>query len=132
MASVKLFVVVPPQSFAAGTCEATITAACADPDNREEGEDIPPPVALTSISRIICGAASIREVPLGNISPYFGEVSVTWRNADQSRMLRLTVFPDGRARLDHGTTPTGALGVYHFDENATGQLLAQRLDELES
>ena len=114
------------------SCEDLIESACLDAANREEGEQAPPAEVVAAIKTIIHGASAIRAVPIGDIAPYFGEISVTWRNTSRSKMLRLTALPNGTARLDYGTTPDGALGVYQFDANASGQLLAERLNELES
>lgn len=108
-----------------------IDEVCSDPTNLEENEQAPSAKAIKDIKRIINDAQSLssREIIAGDIAPYFGEVSITWRNGGQ--MLRATSFPDSRQpRLDFGTTPEGALGEYGFEENATGESLAKKLSLL--
>jgi hypothetical protein len=113
------------------TLEETIDAVCADPDNFEEGEAHPSPTAISELKRILIDASDAfnGDIPPGNVAPYFGEVSVTWRC--DNRMLRLTAFSDGRQpRLDFGTTPEGSLGDYEFYSTATGKNVSDRLNWL--
>lgn len=113
------------------TLEEAIDTACSDPDNFEEEEVRPSPEAIGDLKRILNEASEIfgGDIPQGDVAPYFGEISVTWRH--NNRMLRLTAFSDGReARLDFGTTPKGALGDYGFTPTATGDSLIQRLNWL--
>jgi len=113
------------------TIEEKIDATCSDPDNFEEGEDHPSAEAIGELKRILSEASEINhsDIPDGDVSPYFGEVSVTWRR--DNRMLRLTVFSDGRdARLDFGTTPESSLGNYQFNPTANGESLVNQLNWL--
>jgi len=107
--------------------EDAIDAACADPDNYEEGEAHPSAHAVTEMKRVLREASGLfGNIPNGSVAPYSGEISITWRR--DNRMLRLTTFSDARpARLDYGTAPEGALGDYQFDTAATGEKLDLRL-----
>ena len=111
--------------------EEQIAALCSDPDNFEEGEPRPTEKATRDLKRIFNDAAEIlgTDIAQGDITPYFGELSVTWRSSN--RMLRLTAFSDARnARLDYGTTPPGSLGDFDAVLDATGQDLADRINWL--
>ncbi len=105
-----------------------IDQVCADDDSYEEGEDRPTAKAMDDLKRLLLEAAAIydKAVPMGHISPYFGELSITWRNRD--KMLRATSFSEAQSpRLDFGATPSPSLGTYQFDSDATGARLAERL-----
>ncbi|MGA2714504.1 MAG: hypothetical protein ABSG41_15475 [Bryobacteraceae bacterium] len=111
------------------TLEEKIDAACSDPDNFEDDEIQPSPRAISELKRVLREASDIfnGDIPQGDVAPYFGEISVTWRR--DNRMLRLTAFSDGRdPRLDFGTTPVGTLGDYQFYPVATGENLIDRLN----
>jgi hypothetical protein len=104
---------------------------CTDPTNLEDNEQPPSEKAISDLKKLIIDASVLRgkDIMLGDVAPYFGEVSVTWRNGNN--MLRATSFPDARLpRLDFGTTPDGTLGEYDFLADATGALLSQRLSIL--
>ncbi len=105
-----------------------IDQVCGEANNYETGEQPATAKAKDDLKRLIDNASTAygSPLPIGDISPYFGEVSVTWRN--EERMVRATSFSDNRSpRLDFGTTPDGALGEYEFDPETTGARLAERL-----
>ncbi len=108
-----------------------VDAVCSDPENFEEGEPRPSPKALADIKRILNEAYGPydSDIPHGDIAPYFGEISITWRN--ESRMLRLTAFSDHREpRIDFGTTPEGSLGSYDEITVVTGEHLTDQMNWL--
>ena len=106
--------------------ETRIDKICADPESFEEGEAAPNSKAMSELKQIVRSAESEIVVPMGDVSPYYGELSVTWRNG--RKMLRVTTFsgPE-RPRLDYGTTPEGTLGEYSAIQNADGTSLVDRL-----
>lgn len=107
-------------------CER-IDEVCADPDSYEEGEPRPNAKAIDNLKALLDDAASIMgaDLNLGDIAPYFGEVSITWKCGE--KMLRVAAFSDHRPpRMDFGSTPAGSLGSYEFDTNVTGEKLASK------
>jgi len=105
-----------------------IDEICADPRNFEPGEIAPNAKAIADIKSILAEVETAfgKSIYNGDITPYFGELSITWRRGDD--MLRLTSFSDNRVpRIDFGTTPDGALGEYQFEPIATGESLAEHL-----
>jgi hypothetical protein len=112
------------------TLEEKIDAVFSDPENFEDGE-LPPVEAAVTLKGILseASAAASADIPDGDVNPYFGELSITWRRGD--KMLRLTAFSNGRkARLDFGTTPERSLGAYEFNPAATGETLVDKLNWL--
>jgi hypothetical protein len=108
-----------------------IERACADPDSYEADEPLTTPKAKRDLKALLEAAEEQMDeaMPLGDIAPYFGELSITWRHQDH--MLRATSFSDDRTpRLDYGSTPHGELGQFNFQLNATGDQLRDRLQWL--
>ena len=105
-----------------------IDQVCGDPDSYEADEQPATAKAKDDLKEVVNDASLAygSPLPVGHIAPYFGEVSITWRNRE--RMVRITSFSDDRhPRLDFGATPEGALGDYQFDTQATGAKLAEKL-----
>src|SRR5579864_2074215 len=78
-----------------------IDVVCADQDSYEVGEAHSTPKAIGDLKQLIIEASAVPEaaVTIGDIAPYFGELSITWRQGN--RMLRATSFSDDRSpRLD--------------------------------
>lgn len=94
---------------------AVIAKIGATQDNLEDGEQPPSQKAMDDLKTLIAGASQLRASAIigGDVVPYFGELSITWRAGD--RVLRATSFSDDRLpRLDFGITPVGSLGEYDF------------------
>lgn len=105
-----------------------IENVASDPKNYESGEPLEGAKAREELISLVVSAAALngKPLPVGDISPYYGEISITWRNGD--KMIRATAFADDRrTRLDYGSTPNGALGAYRFDNNASARTLTERL-----
>jgi hypothetical protein len=120
-----------PGLVTAPTIYEQIDAVCEDAESYEPGEERTAPIAISSLKALLYEAEQIlgREIALGDIAPYFGELSITWRH--DNRMLRLTSFSDERhSRLDFGSAPANALGNYDFDAAVTGGKLADKLSWL--
>src|ERR1017187_3094441 len=108
-----------------------IDSTCENPDSYEEGEPRTPPEVIERLKAILREATTItgEAVPPGDVYPYFGELSVTWRNG--TKMLRLTSFSDRESsRLDFGSSSCGALANYEFDPQANGKALSEKLSLL--
>jgi hypothetical protein len=79
---------------------------CLDPENLEENEAPPSAKAVGDLKDLISNAALAggADLPIGDVAPYFGEISITWRNGHNMR--RMTSLSDARTlRVDYGTTP---------------------------
>ena len=105
-----------------------IENVASDPENYESGEPLVGAKAREELISLVVSAAALNgePLPMGVISPYYGEISITWRHGD--KMIRATAFADDRStRLDYGSTPDGTLGEYRFDANAGAPTLTERL-----
>lgn len=93
-----------------------------------DDEPAPPPDLIEEISDLVREAGSRMAGPMleGSASTFYGEINVTWRNADE--IVRLAFFPSRTPILQFGDISRPA--SYQSTENPTAADLASRLDRL--
>jgi len=95
-------------------------------DDYEQDEPRIGPKPIQELETILVAASAIagKPIELGDVAPYFGELSITWCNND--KMVRITAFSDTRVpRLDFGS-----ICQFFYDREITGQDLATQLEWL--
>lgn len=108
-----------------------IDRVCSDDDSYEAGEPRATVEAIDGLKALLREATAVygKEIPIGDIAPYWGEVSITWRN--RGRMVRVVCFSDERPPfLYFGPTSLGPPEHYDSDACAIGQKLAEQLDKM--
>jgi hypothetical protein len=114
-----------------GESQATICAiqrAAQSPD-LDEDETPPLPAVVAEATRIIRQTADLMEdMPEGEVSIFFGELSVTWRAGD--KIVRLACFPNRPTLIQYGSL-SSPMGSYR-SEGTTPDRLAERLCELDN
>jgi hypothetical protein len=99
-----------------------------DPDLRDEDETAPPIKVIQETVRLIRGAEKVLDgMPPGQVSTFYGEINVAWRNGD--RIVRLACFPERPSVIQSGSLSL-PLGSYRSEENPTPELLANRINSL--
>jgi len=99
------------------------------PTGREEDEIAPTPAVCEALFTLLQNTeALIGHLPSGDVSAFYGELSVTWRNGD--RMVSVFFDPTGSA-LHHGCLTKEGVGGY-LTEELTAGALAAKLEELQA
>lgn len=99
------------------------------PTGREEDEAAPTPAVCEALVTLLQNTeALIGHLPSGDVSAFYGELSVTWRNGD--RMVSVFVDPNGGA-LHYGRLTKEGVGGY-LSEELTAAALAAKLEELQA
>jgi hypothetical protein len=102
--------------------------AVVDPELRDENEPAPTCDVIQKTFQLIYGADRLLDVmPYGQVSTFFGEINVTWRDGD--RIVRLACFQDRPSVVQTGSL-SDPIGRYKSKANPTPLLLANELKNL--
>lgn len=100
------------------------------PTGREEDEIAPTPTVCEALVTLLQNTeALIGHLPSGDVSAFYGELSVTWRSGD--RMVSVFFDPTGSA-LHHGCLTKEGVGGYLTEELTAGALAAKLYESHEA